>query len=407
VRVLNRDQLTVSVTQTLDPDHHLTFRPPATLWLGAHVDGIDPAKLPCPPVFGADDIVHLDPALTLWDIWPVQYDNGDVAQIDAGTLWVMLSAPRRPDPDIRHDQARMRLLLKTSQTWVDCGNLLPDGFSPGSREWSGSTRLDPATGEITLWFTAAGRRDESKVDFEQRLFHARGTLDVSGSTPKVSNWSHLTQSVVNAGDYYADLATTQGQLGQIKGFRDPYWFRDPKDGAGYILFTASRPPETSKSNYDGVIGIAKAQDDNGHMRFVLLPPIIDAYGLASELERPHMFVRDGLYYLFWSTQAHIFDSAGPSGPTGLYGMVGPSMFGPFEPLNVTSLVLANPPQESRQAYAWQVVPNLEIVSFVDLWGLKGGDPKTDEALKQAQFGGSIAPSTFIDLSGATSTIVKA
>jgi levansucrase len=380
---------------------------PAGRWQGQQISQIDPNSIPCPPVFDASDIVHIDPTMTLWDIWPVQYDNGDVASVGGGSLWVMLSAPRRPDPDLRHDQARMRLLLRTSETWTDCGNLLPDGFAPGSREWSGSTRLDPVTGTITLWFTAAGRRGESHIDFEQRLFHARGHLDLSGLTPRVTGWHDLTQSVVNTGAYYADLATTQGSLGQIKGFRDPYWFRDPKDGQGYLLFTGSRASHVSQSNYDGVIGIAKADDADGVMPFVLQAPLIDAYGLASEMERPHVFVQDGLYYLFWSTQSHIFDANGPIGPTGLYGMVAPSLFGPYEPLNGSTLVLANPPSESRQAYAWQVVPTGEIVSFVDYWGLNGRDPKIDLAAKQSQFGGCIAPSTQIVLSGATTRIVRA
>jgi levansucrase len=396
----------VSAIHPSELERHPHATPAPTQWDGAHIAKIDPGHLPCPPKFGPDDVEHLDPDLTLWDIWPVQLDNGDLATIAEGSLWVMLSAPRGRDPDQRHDQARMRLLLKTAATWVDCGNLLPDGFSPGSREWSGSTRLNPVTGDVTLWFTAAGRRGDAKPDFEQRLFHARGKLSLDGPTPKVIDWANLTQTVVNSGAFYADLATTQGQLGQIKGFRDPYWFRDPKDGAGYILFTASRPPEHSRSPFDGVIGIAKAHDRDGHMRFALLPPIVDAYGLASELERPHMFVKDGLYYLFWSTQSHIFDGKGPVGPTGLYGMVGTSVFGPFEPLNGSSLVLANPPEESRQAYAWQVVPNLEIVSFIDYWGLKGRDPKTDLDLKQQQFGGSIAPSTFIQLNGTEARIIR-
>jgi levansucrase len=396
----------VSASQTNKTYPHTDQRPPAGQWLGTHISRIDFANLPSPQVFEASDIALLNPDLTLWDIWPIQLDNGDRATIDGGSLWVMLSAPRQPDPDERHNQARMRLLLKADSHWIDCGNLLPDGFSPGSREWSGSTRLDPATGEVTLWFTAAGRRGEAQFDFEQRLFHARGRLDQSGQTPKVVDWHGLTQTVVNAGDMYADLATIQGSLGQIKGFRDPYWFRDPKDGQGYLLFTGSRAPEVSSSNYDGVIGLAKAADGGGHGRFDLVAPLIDAYGLASELERPHIFVRDGLYYLFWSTQAHIFDPAGPSGPTGLYGMVAPALFGPYEPLNRSSLVLANPPEESRQAYAWQVVPDGEIVSFVDFWGLKGGEPKTDPALKQAQFGGSIAPSTFLGLAGPTTSIIK-
>lgn len=380
-------------------------RPAPSFWRASHLAQIDHARLPCPRIFDQTDVHHLDPALTLWDIWPVQYDNGDLVSLKGGTLWVMLSAPRLPDPDERHNMARMRLLLKAEAGWCDCGNLLPDGFSPGSREWSGSTRFNPETGEVTLWFTAAGRRGEAKPDFEQRLFHAVGTLDETGALPRVTQWRTLTQTVVNPHPFYADLSITQGVPGQIKGFRDPYWFRDPLDGAGYILFTASRASHLPQSPYDGVIGLAKAMDRDGHQVFELLPPILDAFGLASEMERPHMFVRDGLYYVFWSTQSHIFDARFAQGPTGLYGMVGPSLFGPFEPLNGSGLVLSNPPEEPRQAYAWQVLPSLEIVSFLDFWGLKGGDIHQDPALKQAQFAGSIAPSSHVHLHGATSALI--
>lgn len=401
----DQDKFSVPLTPSpkLVPDVSQPWRP--NFWRASHLAQIDPTRLPCPPIFGAADVQHLDPALTLWDIWPVQLDNGDLVTLEAGSLWVMLSAPRLPDPDVRHNMARMRLLLKSEAGWQDCGNLLPDGFSPGSREWSGSTRLNPETGEVTLWFTAAGRRGEAKPDFEQRLFHAIGTLDMTGALPRVTNWRGLTQTVVNDGEFYADLSVTQGVPGQIKGFRDPYWFRDPADGVGYILFTASRASHLPASPYDGVIGLAKASDRDGQQVFELLPPILDAFGLASEMERPHIFVRDGLYYVFWSTQTHIFDARFAQGPTGLYGMVGPSLFGPFEPLNGSGLVLANPPEEPRQAYAWQVLPSLEVVSFVDFWGLKGGDILKDSALKQAQFAGSIAPSSHLKLDGKTSTII--
>jgi levansucrase len=398
--------VTVSALHTLNPEQRLRLRLHPSKWEGATLTGITPSTLPCPPVFTRDDIHHIDPDLTFWDIWPIQLDNGDLVELAAGSLWVMLCAPRTHDPDDRHNVARLRLLLKTDGAFVDCGDLLPDGFSPGSREWSGSTRLDPKTNEITLWFTAAGRRGEAKADFEQRLFHVRGKLDLSGPKPRVIDWFGLTQSVVNSGEFYADLLTTQGALGQIKGFRDPYWFRDPLDGSGYLLFTGSHSADRSTSNFDGVIGLARANDALGRMRFTLEAPILDAYGLASELERPHMFVKDGLYYLFWSTQSHIFDPNGPVGPTGLYGVVGPSVFGPFEPINGTGLVLANPPEEPYQAYAWQVVPNLDIVSFVDFWGLKGKDPKSDPVFRAERFGGSIAPVTKISLDGATSRVIQ-
>jgi levansucrase len=358
--------------------------------------------LPEAPLIGAAEAKPVVPGLTLWDVWPVQLDNGDVADVAGGRLWIVLSAPRRDDPNVRHDEARMRLLLRTNDQWQDCGNLLPDGFAPGSREWSGSTRLDPATGQITLWFTAAGRRGAAPADFEQRLFHATGRLDMSGAYPKIVAWAGLTQSVHNDGSHYVDVSVNQGIPGRIKGFRDPYWFRDPATGQGYILFTGSKAAADSRSDYDGVIGIAAQQTDGSYK---LLPRLIDADGVANELERPHIFVRDGLYYLFWSTQTHVFSPDGIAGPTGLYGMVAPSLFGPYEPLNGSGLVLANPVAEPRQAYAWQVLPSLEVVSFVDLWGVHGRDVETDLALKAAQFGGTVAPMVTVALDANTSRVV--
>jgi levansucrase len=343
--------------------------------------------------------------LALWDLWPVQTDNGVIAEVQGGSLWVVLSAPREADPDLRHNVARMRLFHCVQDRWMDCGNLLPDGHSPGSREWSGSTRLDPATGEVTQWFTAAGRRGEASPSFEQRLFHCIGRLDLTDAHPRVVNWQAPVQSVSNDGSLYADLTAHQGVPGQIKGFRDPHWFRDPADGQGYLLFTGSKPHSTSTSSHDGVIGIASADTVDGRSTFRLLPALIDSDGLANELECPHIVVHHGLYYVFWSTQRHVFLPGGPTGPTGLYGMVAPSLFGPYTPLNGSGLVIANPAAEPRQAYAWRVMPTLEVASFIDYWGLEGRSIDADPALKAAQFGGTMAPMLKIDLNGPTTRLL--
>jgi levansucrase len=378
----------------------------ASHWTAEHVAAIGRSSLPQQALVGGEAARPLIPDLVLWDIWPVQVDDGSVAEIEGASFWITLSAPRSLDPDDRHDHARMRLFQKSENEWRDCGDLLPDGFSPGSREWSGSAHLDPSSGAFTVWFTAAGRREGSIVDFEQRIFLAAGTLTLSGVHPVVSDWGQLTEVLINDGTFYADLRKNQGIPGRIKGFRDPYWFRDPKDGKAYLLFTGSKTIENSRSHYDGVIGLAKAEDDARHCCFDPLPPIIDADGVANELERPHMFVIGGLYYLFWSSQRSVFSPDGPVGPTGLYGMVGPSVTGPFEPLNGTGLVMANPHTEPRQAYAWQVLPTLDVVSFVDYWGLEGRDINSDPALKAAQFGGTIAPIAKLAIEGATTRIVK-
>jgi levansucrase len=380
-------------------------RCPASRWASTPGDIAAGDLFPATSVIAAEEAKPIIADMTLWDLWPVQLDNGHVAPVAGGELWVVLSAERRDNPDARHDEARMRLFHRIKGEWRDCGNLLPDGFSPGSREWSGSTRLDQETGRVTLWFTAAGQRGQAKVDFEQRLFHATGKLDCSGPLPVIGEWSGLTQTAVNDGAHYVCLDVEQGVPGRIKGFRDPYWFRDPADGKGYIVFTGSKAGHASTSAYDGVIGIAMANDTDGLAPFTLLPPLIDGEGQVNELEVPHVIVHGGLYYLFWSSQARIFAPGSMEGPTGLYGMVAPSLFGPYEPLNGSGLVLANPPTEPFQAFAWKVTPSLEVASFVDYWGLEGRDIARDPALKAAHFGGTMAPMSRIALQGNTSRIV--
>lgn len=374
-----------------------------SLWTAAHVAAIADIPLPQAPPINADAAVPLLSGHDLWDLWPLQNRDGSVAGIADGELWMILSAPRQPDPGMRHDIARTRLIFRQGSAWHDLGLLFPDDLNPGSREWSGSALYDARSGNVTAYFTAAGRREEATSSFEQRLFQTTGTLDLSGALPAIKGWSSVEPLVVNDGTHYVDLATDQGRPGSIRGFRDPYWFRDPFDGRAYILFTGSQPGGVADCS--GVVGIAVAQDADGQTGFELLPPIVSADGVANEMERPHMLVRDGLYYLFWSSQNSVFAANGPKGPTGLYGMVGRSATGPFEPLNGTGLVIANPAEEPRQAYCWHVLDTLEVASFVDHWGLQGRDPASDPDLNRAQFGGTIAPMLKIEIDGVTTKLV--
>lgn len=364
------------------------------------------SEMPTAPVIAPRHIRQLSSESVYWDLWPVQLDDGALATVAGGSLWIALSAPRSADPDERHFEARMRLLHRVGDHWQDCGVVLPDGFAPGTREWSGSARLDADARCVTLWFTAAGRRGETPPSFEQRVFRTIGALDCSGPLPVIAGWSEPVEAIVNDGALYADLSVNQGVPGAIKGFRDPYWFRDPADGQGYLLFTGSKPAAASESAHDGVVGIAASVDADGLGQAVLLPPLVDADGVVNELERPHVIVHRGRYYLFWSSHRLVFVPDRPDLPTGLYGMVAPSLFGPWEPLNGTGLVLANPMAEPRQAYAWQVIPgSFEVVSFVDYWGLDGRDISADPALKAERFGGTIAPSLWLEIEGTTTRLI--
>ncbi len=376
----------------------------ATPWLPAHTAKIDPGRMPTTPLISQDDVRPVLDGYYLWDLWPVQRDDGTVAKVAGGELWVVMSAPRNGDPDSRHDIARWRLFHKLDHIWTDCGAFFPDGLTPGSREWSGSVRLDPETQAVTAWLTATGQRGEALVSRQQRLFVTQGRLDISAATPKVTGWTDPVEVVAPDHELYIDTAIDPGLPGKITGFRDPYWFRDPANGQGYLLFTGSKP--NAGHSHNGLIGIALSSDEHGAGPFSLLPPLIDATGVSNELERAHMFVSEGRYYLFWSTQSSVFAPDAPVAPSGLYGMVADTLFGPYQPLNGSGLVLANPKEEPKQAYCWQILPNGDVYSFVDHWGLQGRSLSDHPELLDAHFGGTVAPVVTLEIDG-TETRIKA
>ena len=348
------------------------------------------------------DISKAVDKIDLWDSWPIQNADGSTARIAGREFWMALAAPYHPDTKYRHHHARIRLLERQSAGWVDHGNLLPDGFSPGSREWAGSAVYDDAAEMLTLYFTAAGRRGEEAPTFEQRIFMTAGDVSLNGDA-LFSNWSELVEVLQADDDIYLKVDQTEGEPGKIKAFRDPAFFKDPEDGQEYLLFTGSL--KQSESDFNGAIGIAKASA-NGALSWSLLPPLITADHLNNELERPHVIARDGLYYLFWSTQSTTFAPDGPVGPNGLYGMVADHLRGPYRPLNGTGLVAANPPEEPLQAYSWLVLDNLEVASFIDYWGLKGQSVDDNPELARAQFGGTFAPFFKLKLDGDCAEIIR-
>lgn len=362
----------------------------ASTWTGRHVLAIGRSDADAPAVITERDITRVCDQLDIWDAWPIQDDGGMPFALPGGvTLWMALSSPRFEDPNERHGHARIRLLSFEQGRWTDLGPAMPDDYAPGSREWSGSAVLEDDGRSLTLYFTAAGRRGEASPTFEQRLFRAEASLVRGASGYALADWTGLGEFVVRDPKLYMAGDDGGGAVGTIKAFRDPAYFRDPKDGARYVFFAGSKAG--SASAFNGVIGAATPQEDPA-APWRLLPPLISADGLNNELERPHVICRDGLYYLFWSTQSHVFDPTGPVGPTGLYGMVSDSLLGDWRPLNGSGLVFCNPASAPRQAYSWLVMPDLQVTSFVDDWGDDAGRP----ALR---FGATFAPMVRLWLKG--------
>ncbi|MFM9976972.1 MAG: glycoside hydrolase family 68 protein [Sphingomonadaceae bacterium] len=328
-------------------------------WTRAHLSAIGLRPLPELPLFAPADCPVIVDDHWLWDFWPAETTDGDRATIGRGELWFALSAPITADGDARHGVARIRMLHRTGSRWRDRGHVFPDGFTPGSREWSGSAIVDH--GRLTLYFTAAGRRGESVASTEQRLFSSETAIDMT--TGHVGTWSQPLECFVNDGRIYEHTAGASGGVGTMRAFRDPAWFRDSADGTEYLLFTGSIA--RSESRWSGCIGIARRKGAG----WQALPPLVTADGVNNELERPHVRVRDGAYWLFWSTQASVFAPDMPLAPTGLYATVGETLLGARALFSGSGLVACNPAAAPAQAYSWWVGADGLAASFADRNGL--------------------------------------
>jgi levansucrase len=374
-----------------------------TAWSAAMAANIAPRPELTIPTITAVQVAPAIDGVDLWDSWPLQTPDGAIARISGRELWMALSAPFDPDPMQRHHLARIRLLERVGDGWRDYGNLLPEGFSPGSREWAGSAIYDADAQSVTLFFTAAGRRGEAMSSFEQRVFQTTGIFQNGFDSAKSIAWSDPIESFCADDAIYVRVDQAEGEPGKIKAFRDPAFFKDPMDGGEYLLFTGSL--KRSKSEYNGAVGVAKAENKE-RTRWSLMPPLVTADNLNNELERPHIIFHDDSYYLFWSTQQCTFAPDGPDGPNGLYGMVSSNLFGPYRPLNGSGLVAANPQAEPYQAYSWTVLQSLSVVGFIDYWGLGGRSVSDNVELARQQFGGTFAPPFRLRLDGDAAEIVN-
>jgi len=360
-----------------------------TTWLATHLARLADSAPPAAPIIVPKQLVCFAPGLDLWDFWPVQEIDGRTARFGNAELWIALGAPADRTSVERHGRARLRLLEREGARWRDRGDLLPDGFTPGSREWSGSAIVDTDHRRVTLFFTAAGRRGEARPSYEQRLFQTDARVDERD----LVDWSTPVQSIASDGRVYHAAAQAEGEPGTIKAFRDPAFFRDPADGTDYLLFAASLGQSTDMFN--GAIGLARRTGTGG---WRLLDPLIAADGVNNELERPHLLLHGGLYYLFWSTQHSVF-SPGTAAPTGLYGMVAAKLRGPYAPLNGSGLVFANPAHAPEQAYSWLVAPDLSVSTFIDKAALDAF------ARGQSRARHMLAPTLRLALDGASTRLV--
>lgn len=332
----------------------------------------------------------LSSGLHTWDPSPVAARGGGLAQLDGLELWMALSAPVSLEPEERHHHAQLHLFGRTAEgRWRDLGPFFPEGTS-GSRQWSGCAVLDVDSRELQVHYTDVGHAGEEEPTFCQRLLTTSTVLGPAFEGAPLL-WSAHVETVAAASPYLRpghDLRPGE----HLVPFRDPAWLLDPATGLEHLLFAGAVAGESSP--IAAAVGLATHCHDGWRLH----APLLVADGVNRELERPHVVVHEGRYYLFVSSHGGSFD-AQLGAPSGLYGFVADELQGPFHPLNGSGLVACNPPGRPRLAYAWWVLDDLRVASFLDYPDLTAGPLAADAA-----FAGGLAPWFSLEVRGTVAKV---
>lgn len=363
------------------------------------------------------DYTLMDNRLFVWDTMPLRDLHGNVVSINGWTVIFTLTAVKNPSMyqdekggynitqnwEDRHSWARICYWFsRDSKTWVFGGRVMQEGVSPTMREWSGSAIYkDDST--IELYYTC--------VVPDATLCKVLGKCTTSDNGVKLEGFESVSELFSADGIFYQTK-----QQNPYFNFRDPYPFKDPNTGDLYMLFEGNiagvrgehiiSEDETGtfpftpfslgqKTLQVGCIGIAKALDENGDT-WELLPPLISAVGVNDQLERPHVIFKDGRCYLFCVSHSYTY-SKGITGADGLYGFVANSLFGEYQPLNASGLVIGNPTTQPYQAYSHLVMPNGLVTSFIDNIPIP--------SRKTYRLGGTLAPTLRLVIQG-NNTYIK-
>jgi levansucrase len=380
----------------------------ATLWTAAQVEQITLGGDRAIPLIPEVPRPKVMPGYWVWDTWPVLTRDNTPARINGYYMLVSLTAPDSVLPGKRHDIATYRYMIsEDGENWTDMGNLFDDGDALGSRQWAGSTIYDAGTRTLTVFYTATGFRGESELSYSQQMAQTSATLGPDPNTVRFTDWD--PHKIILAPDrrWYAQ-STGVDQEGIVFAFRDPSYFQDPATGLSYLTFTG-RIHDAADQTYNGNIGIAVATDASLR-NWRLLPPLIEAPEVNAELERPIVVILDGRYYLIISS--HTFTFKPPlTGPEGMYGWTADNLFGPWEPMNGTGLMLHNPQSAPDQTYSYQLLQDRSVLMFVNFIGPEGtcgyyAGCEDDETAREqaARFGGTFAPSVLLNISGTSSSV---
>jgi levansucrase len=388
----------------------------ASIWTRQMVEAINqdvhvtlPLMIHPPEVF--------DEGTYVWDAWPIRNLDGSVAEFDGWVVKVALSSTWEEVEDTGnafYTLSEWRYWYTRDGEWRPGGTIFSRQDGLGSRQWAGSTFYDEDTGEVTFYYTAVGDPDAPSLEEDpppgpvsifneaigrpstvQRLASATATISVTDDGIAFDNIGNH-QIIGEADGFWYDTYETYLASEAVYGFRDPEYWRNPHTGEEHILFTANAAGVPGP--YNGAVGLMTRNDEGD---WDLEPPILISMGVNSQLERPHVVMREDGLYLFFSTHDFTFSSEAV-GPRGLYGFRSEtgSIRGVLKPLNQHALVAANPREAPEQVYSFLVLPDGRVMSYLNvLWGF-AQRPEYDE---REMFGGP-GPMFQITLDGGTAMV---
>lgn len=274
----------------------------------------------------------------VWDFWLAP-------RLDAGEPFhcYFLQAPRSlPDPEMRHDQARIGHATSFNLIdWDYHGLILPLG-EPGEwddwTQWTGSVTRHEGTNY--LFYTGRSKSEPVNV---QRI-----GLAVSDD---LFHWRKAAQNpVVEAVSPWYEAPAADGS--NRSDCRDPWIVR--YDGRWLMYFTASA--EGQPSDRYGVVGLATSDD---LLHWTPGPPVA-APGLFGEIEVPQVFSLGNRWAMLFCTAKHANIDGQQATWVGSHYLLADSPYGPFE-LAPEPLLLAD---DGGSTYAARVILDPWLGTFI-------------------------------------------
>lgn len=272
---------------------------------------------------------------------------------------------------------------KDGINWTWGGRLLNTSADERPQEWAGNLVMREGTKNVVdMFYTSVSGGGAVSV-----IAISTGQIYTDDTKVWFEGFTSTTDILNPDGVHYAN--STQDPY---FNWRDPFPFINPGDGEVYCLFegniagkrgsftltdneTGILPPNVQAG--DGAIygtaamGIAKLASGSyatgtfDESQWTQLDPLISALGVNDHLERNHLVFKGKYTYLFGTSQQALY-SGGLQGPDGVYGFVSENgIFGPYEPLNGTGLVLGNPSSAPHEAYSHFVDSEGYVQYFMD------------------------------------------